>query len=92
MDTNNETLWALDLDLELCDEQNDISVEDEIALYDELFGCYPEDVLEQADTISIEELREPAPTCGLSVAGIAPTTPADTMLSLQGSRAFVTVI
>ncbi len=82
--------WALELDL--CDEQNDISVEEEIALYDELFGRCPEDVLEQSDTISIEELREPEPVCPLTVAGIAPTTPADTVFSLQGKRAFVTSI
>ncbi len=88
MNTKNETRWAIDL--EICNEQNDISVEDEIALYDELFGRCPEDVLEQADTISIEDLREPEPVCELTKAGIDPATPTDTMLSLQGSRAFVT--
>ncbi len=88
MDNNYDSSWAIDL--KICKEQIDISVEDELALYDELFGSCPEDVLKQPDTISIEELREPAPKCGLTVAGIEPTTPTDKVLSLQGTRAFIT--
>ncbi len=66
----------------------------ELALefYDERMACCPEDVLEQADTMSIEELREPEPPCPLTAAGIAPTTPVDTVLSLQGTRSFVTAL
>ncbi len=74
------------------DTNNETLWELALGVYDKQIECCPEDVLEQVDTISLEELREPAPTCGLTVAGIAPTTPADTVLSLQGTRAFVTVI
>jgi len=56
------------------------------------YGGTGMDVLDQPDTISIEELGETIGNDPMTIAGVDELTPVDTFLEMQGDTTYVTKI